>query len=175
MWIVSYACCSSKSPGGETDLLSSQERLQSFFDTLVPLLLQCWVEVAPDLHDMALSGDIHHVQLCLHHLRHFIFSCFTDLPAQYFCFWRENIFPRHFLQYDCICHLLDVFSKLKYDCKLILRYLEIIHGPHQAYYVFVHLFGPSRTVLHQWLILSLTADAIHAGIWTAVLCKNTIC
>ena len=38
-------------------MLSSRERLRSFFDTLVPLLLQCWVEVSPDLHDMTLSGN----------------------------------------------------------------------------------------------------------------------
>ena len=33
-----------------------RERLQSFMDTLVPLLLQCWVEVAPDLHGSTVSG-----------------------------------------------------------------------------------------------------------------------
>ena len=50
-------CCSSQSSVTETDVLSSRERLQSFMDTLVPLLLQCWVEVAPDLHGSTVSGE----------------------------------------------------------------------------------------------------------------------
>ena len=64
-------------------------------------------------------------------LSYFI-SWFMDLPTQYFC----TTSPGHFLKYDCICHLHDVFSKLKYDNKLNLRYWEIIGGNHKAYFVF---------------------------------------
>ena len=79
----------------------------------------------------------------------------------------KHFFPGHFLKYDCMCYLHDVFSTLKYDYKLNLRYCEITYGHYQACCV---LLSAQVTLLLQLV----SAHCIRGGFWAAKVQKIKI-
>ena len=82
----------------------------------------------------------------------FFISWFKNLPTQCLCFCKKNLSAGHILKNNCICHLCDVFSKLKYYYKPNFKYMDVVGGHRQAYCVFVHFFSPSSVAFLQCLL-----------------------